>query len=142
MTPDAALARYAEFWETITRARVGALAGLVDADVRFKDPFNDVRGVGRMIAVVDASFGHGRPSYTVSDRALGRHGAGYLRWRCELATRAGSAPWRFEGMTEVRLDAAGRVTAHLDHWDAAEQFYERLAGVGAVLRLIKRRLQA
>ena len=36
----------------------------------------------------------------------------------------------------------GRVVAHRDYWDAAEELYEKLPVLGALMRLLKRRLRA
>lgn len=135
------LDRYAQFWESLTPESLPSLAALADPDIRFKDPFNDVRGIDRTIAVMGLMFQHGAPRFVVIDRAMGQSDRGYLRWRCTIAPERG-APTVLEGMSEVRFDAAGRAIEHIDHWDAAEQLYERVPVLGAVLRRIKRRFQA
>ncbi len=37
------------------------------------------------------------------------------------------------------LDEQGLVLDHRDYWDAAEELYEKLPGVGALMRWLKRR---
>jgi hypothetical protein len=37
------------------------------------------------------------------------------------------------------FDAQGLVTLHRDYWDAAEELYEKLPVVGALMRWLKRR---
>lgn len=142
MTRDtaAALAAYARFYETLTPDNLQQLRDFVSPSVGFKDPFNDVRGVDAMIRVVGTIFDHGSPRFEVLDRAVSK-GAGYLLWRY-TSERAGRLPQVIVGMSEVRFDSQGLVIDHVDHWDAAQQFYERLPIVGALLRLIKRRLKA
>jgi steroid Delta-isomerase len=136
------LDRYAEFWGALTPETLPQLAALVSHNIRFKDPFNDVRGVEPMIAVMALMFRHGTPHFQVLDRALGAAAdRGYLRWRCTIAHSSG-APTVLEGMSEVRFDTHGLAIEHIDHWDAAEQLYERVPMLGTVLRLIKRRFQA
>ena len=71
-----ALATYARFFETLTPARVVFLRDLAVPDVRFKDPFNDVRGVEPMIAAISSMYRHGTPRFEVIDRATGEVGAG------------------------------------------------------------------
>jgi steroid delta-isomerase len=137
-----ALATYARFFETLTPARVVFLRDLAVPDVRFKDPFNDVRGVEPMIAAISSMYRHGTPRFEVIDRATGEVGAGYLLWRCTIVPDGLRSGWTFEGMSSVRFDPAGRVVEHIDHWDASEQFFERLPVIGMALRLIKRGLAA
>ena len=46
------------------------------------------------------------------------------------------------GASHLRFDAAGKVVWHRDYWDAAEELYEKLPGIGWLMRLLKRRLAA
>ena len=46
-----------------------------------------------------------------------------------------------EGVAEIHQDPeTGLITEHLDHWDAAEQFFQDLPVVGFLIRMIKKRL--
>lgn len=137
--PQAALAAYARFFETLTPERIPGIAALVTADVRFKDPFNDVRGVADMIRVLEAMYRHGTPGFEVLDGATGAHGA-YLLWRFTNDPGRGGQPLVIVGMTALRIDADGRIREHVDHWDAASQFYESIPVLGWLIRRVKRRL--
>jgi len=46
------------------------------------------------------------------------------------------------GASHLLLDADGRITSHRDYWDAAEELYEKLPVLGALMRILKRRAQA
>jgi hypothetical protein len=51
--------------------------------------------------------------------------------------------WRSEeqcirGGTHLRLAADGRILEHRDYWDAAEELYEKLPLLGALMRWLKR----
>ncbi len=135
---EPALATYARFYETLSRDTLDELRRLVAPDVRFKDPFNDARGVDALIRATAAMFRFGTPRFEILDRALSER-AGYLLWRYTVDVDS-PRPWIIDGMTELRFDAAGRVVEHIDHWDAAEQLYEKIPVLGSLLRLIKRRL--
>lgn len=136
----AALAAYIGIYEDISRERLDELRPLVARDVRFRDPFNDVRGADAMMRVMAAMFRLGTPRFEILDRAVTER-AGYVLWRYTM-DRGNPEAWIVEGMTELRFDSSGRIAEHIDHWDAAGQVYERLPLVGGVLRLLKRRLQA
>ena len=45
----------------------------------------------------------------------------------------------FGNPVAVVLDAQGQVTLHRDYWDAAEELYEKLPVVGALMRWLKKR---
>jgi hypothetical protein len=142
---DEAAARYQRYYETLSLQSLGDLRRLAAPDMRFRDPFNDVAGVERVIAVLRSGFQDTKlMRFEFLDRAAGRDGVWYYRWRCLLRPRrlGGSEPWVIEGMSEVAFDAAGRVVSHIDHWDAASQFYRRLPLVGWLVERVRRRLQA
>lgn len=134
----AVLAAYAAIYAGLTRERLEEVRGLVMPDVRFKDPFNDLRGVDAMIRAMAAMFRFGTPHFEIRDKAASDQAA-YLLWRY-TTDRGKPGAWVIDGMTELRFAADGRIAAHIDHWDAAAQVYERVPLVGAVLRLLKRRL--
>jgi hypothetical protein len=65
----------------------------------------------------------------------------YVRWRFEATARGrGAAPLVIEGMSEIELAPDGRIAAHIDHWDAGRQVYERVPLLGWLLRRIRRRI--
>ena len=133
---------YIRYYETLSRGSAGELRNLAAPDMRFADPFNDLSGVDRIVAMLERMFDDlDAPRFTVTDRALSGS-VWYLRWRFTARLRGRAAPWIVEGMTEVHYDAAGRITAHLDHWDSGTQFYAKLPVIGWLIGLVRRRLRA
>jgi len=43
------------------------------------------------------------------------------------------------GASHLVLDEQGLVTLHRDYWDVAEELYEKLPVVGALMRWLKKR---
>ncbi|MCB2108267.1 MAG: nuclear transport factor 2 family protein [Rhodobacteraceae bacterium] len=129
---------YVAFYESLTPETVANLGNVVTDDVRFKDPFNDVRGRGAYAAILSHMF-KAVPdiSFKVSHVAIDGEVC-FLRWRSEGTLSGG--PWIVDGMSELRFAPDGRVREHIDHWDAAAQFYERLPILGALIRFIRRRV--
>ncbi|MDX2225174.1 MAG: nuclear transport factor 2 family protein [Rhodospirillaceae bacterium] len=134
---------YIAFYEGLSRASVVALDTVAADDIVFTDPFNQVHGRDRYAALLLKMF-DAVPDirFAVSHRAFAGDTC-FIRWRSAGTLKAlGGAPWVVEGMSELRFAPDGRVREHIDHWDAAAQFYERLPVIGAVLRLIRRRVSA
>lgn len=133
---------YIRYYETLSRATVGALRELAAPDMRFADPFNDLTGVERVVHMLERMFDDlEEPRFSVTDRAVSGP-VWYLRWHFTARLRRRSAPWTIEGMSEVHYDDRGRVTAHLDHWDSGAQFYAQLPVIGWLIGLVRRRLSA
>ncbi|MEQ8344507.1 MAG: nuclear transport factor 2 family protein [Sneathiellaceae bacterium] len=136
------VARYAAFFDRMTAARVPELAALVAPDVHFRDPFNDVRGAGAMLRIMAHMFETcDEAEFTVTG-AMARDGRAYLTWIFRFRPkRFRGPPWHVDGVTELRFDAAGQVTQHLDFWDSGSQFYAHLPVLGWLIRMVRRRLQ-
>jgi len=139
MTEVAAAAeRYIAFLEAMTPAELKRLEELCAPEVHFRDPFNDVTGVSGYRSVMAKMFDDvGQPAFVVTGKALADQRL-YLRW-CFSATGPGGRPLRFEGMITVDFDAAGRVTAHRDFWDAG-LVYEKIPMLRGLIGFVKRRL--
>jgi len=50
-------------------------------------------------------------------------------------------PQVIRGATHLEFSPAGQVTLHRDYWDAAEELYEKLPGIGTLMRWLKLRAQ-
>jgi len=140
---DKNLRRYADFFENLSSDNLSELGQVMTNDIHFVDPFNDVSG----LATVEKIFRHmfaslQNPRFTVTHTAMadGDEAVGFLRWELSCALRGN--PYHIVGMSEVGFASDGRVNLHIDHWDAAQQFYERLPLIGALLRIIRSRLKA
>ena len=130
--------RYREFFETLTPETLARLDALVTADVWFKDPFNDVRGVDAMTWVFRHMFENlGNVTFRVH-RAVSEGDMCFMTWTFSATLRG--APWAVEGTSVVRFNDDGRVVEHIDHWDAATGFYERLPLIGWMLRRIRQKI--
>jgi steroid delta-isomerase len=139
--PDAALKRYAEFFESLTADRLASFDRVMTDDVRFTDPFNSVQGLERVRGVfADMYTQMSDARFTVTHAAMAEDGSGLLRWELDGRMQRNGESWHVEGMSHVRFAPDGRVCEHIDHWDAARQFYERLPVIGWLLRRIRARV--
>lgn len=133
---EAQCRRWIRLFSELDRAGVPTLEQLsavaVD-DVHFSDPFNDIRGLQAMQWVLEHTRRHVRDvRFSVHDTAWSGNTA-YVRWSMKGRVRV-IGEWRVEGVSEIRFADTGRVSHHIDHWDAASQFFTRLPVIGWLLR--------
>jgi len=137
------LVRYCALFAALRAEDLVRLPDFFTADVRFKDPFNDVRG----IAAVQAVFAHmfavtERPRFEILEQAMSG-ASGFVRWRFRFAPRGRpQAEREIEGVSRVLFAPDGRVVEHVDYWDPVGGLYDSLPVLGPVLRLLRRRLSA
>jgi steroid delta-isomerase len=138
----AAVERYGRFWSELRPDSTADLRALARPDLRFVDPFNEIVGVERVVALLDHLFaGATGVAFTIRHQAW-HDDTAFYRWdfACRLKRPAMDLP--LVGVSEVRFDREALVAEHVDHWDAGAQVYERLPILGAILRRVRRRLSA
>jgi steroid Delta-isomerase len=137
----AAIARLTTWFESLTPQSLGQLDRFYTADARFKDPFNEVRGVPSITLIFKHMFvALHEPRFVVTQQIVDGPQA-FLVWEFRFRFK------RFDTVTEqvirggshLTLTPDGRITAHRDYWDAAEELYEKLPGLGTLMRWLKRK---
>jgi len=140
---DPRVARITERFEHFTAADVPRLAEIYAPDAAFKDPFNDVSG----LAAIERIYGHmfvalDGPRFVIRE-AIVQGAQCFLSWDFHFRMR------RFDrreqvirGGSHLKLGPDGRIVMHRDYWDAAEELYEKLPLLGALMRWLKRRANA
>jgi ketosteroid isomerase-like protein len=128
------------FFEQLQRSDLPRLAQLYAEQAYFKDPFNEVRG----LAQIERIFAHmyealDQPHFVVTEQILqGRQC--FLVWEFRFRfKRFDRSSWQVvRGSSHLRLDEQGLVDYHRDYWDAAEELYEKIPGLGALMRWLRR----
>ncbi len=148
MPPASAPTRHADprvravvtLFESLSPADLPGLRGVYAADARFKDPFNAVQGLPAIARIFDHMFRQlDDPRFTVRD-IVAQGDALFLTWDFEFRTRGmGARSICIHGASHLMFDTGGQVALHRDYWDAAEELYEKLPGIGALMRWLKRR---
>ena len=132
------LQRVVDFYEQLRESDLRRLSEVYTDDARFKDPFNDVRGLQPIRAIFEHMFRTLRdPRFTI-DRAIALGDEGFLTWEFRFEPRRGGAEIRIRGATHLRFATDGRIAEHRDYWDAAEELYEKLPLLGTLMRWLKR----
>jgi hypothetical protein len=131
----------AHYFETLTPQSVSHLKDYYSASARFKDPFNDVTGVPAIEKIFDHMFvSLTQPRFVITGQVVEGDQA-FLTWEFRFCFK------RFDTHTEqvvlgtshLVLDEQQRICLHRDYWDAAEELYEKLPWVGALMRWLKKR---
>ena len=137
---DRRIHRLIALFESLAPADLPRLGEFYTDDASFKDPFNEVRGVSAIRAVFKHIFVNlDEPRFVIHEAVL-QGDQCFLSWDFTFRMRRfNRAPQTIRGASHLHLAADGRVEMHRDYWDAAEELYEKLPGVGALMRWLKRR---
>lgn len=136
---DPRVARIVAFFEQLSPAALVQMGSIYTPDARFKDPFNEVQGVAAITAIFEHMYRRlHEPHFVVRERVL--QGAQcFLTWDFLFRFEPGGALVTVRGASHLRLADDGRIAEHRDYWDVAEELYEKLPVLGALMRWLKRR---
>ena len=142
-TDDARVARIVALFEALTPADLARLGEVYHPQARFKDPFNEVQGLAPIRQVFEHMFvALDEPRFVVRDIVV-QHDQCFLSWDFLFRFKRFSRELQtVHGSSHLKFDAAGVIVLHRDYWDAAEELYEKLPVVRALMRWLKRRARS
>ncbi|MDH4465487.1 MAG: nuclear transport factor 2 family protein [Acidovorax sp.] len=138
---EEAVTRVIALFENLSSADVARMSQFYAADARFKDPFNDVRGVpaiGQIFAHMFVALEN--PRFIVTGRVVQGNQC-FLTWDFLFAFKSfhKGVTQTVRGASHLVFDGQGLVSVHRDYWDAAEELYEKLPVVSTLMRWLKKR---
>jgi ketosteroid isomerase-like protein len=141
--PDPRVRKIVTLFEGLAHADLPRLPEIYTLDARFKDPFNEVQGVAAITRIFEHMFkALEAPRFVIRD-AIVQGDQCFLSWDFVFRMKRFSGVEQvIRGATHLRLAVDGRIAEHRDYWDAAEELYEKLPAVGALMRWLKRRVNA
>lgn len=129
---------YLELFANLTPERIPEFSQWVSADVHFRDPFNDVRGIAKMQAIlVDMFERTSEPKFRVLEHRLGGD-TGFVRWNFSAQLPL-LGKLSVEGVSRLQFNNDGLISEHLDYWDSAP-IYLKLPVVGWLLKRLKAKM--
>ena len=144
--PAKDIADIERFFSEMTPAHWARLGEVYSADAWFKDPFNEVQGLDAVRGIFQHMYDSlNQPRFIVTTRVVqGRQC--FLTWDFVFGLRGQSTEITVRGASHLWLapgtDGRWRITRHRDYWDVAEELYEKLPLLGALMRWLKRRVNA
>jgi hypothetical protein len=136
------LSKITDWFEALTPQTLASIDAVYASDAHFKDPFNDVVGIGDIRKIYAHMFENlTNPRFVITctiEQVEPVHEA-FVAWqfRFDWRGRAFDIP----GGTRFVLNDQGLVADHVDYWDVAE-LYERLPVLGSLLRPLRKRMAA
>ena len=142
-TTDPRAARVVALFEALRLDDVARLGAYYSAQARFKDPFNEVQGVADIQRVFEHMFeALDEPRFVVHEIVV-QGDRCFLVWDFQFGfKRFRRGVQTVRGGSLLRFNAQGLIVEHRDFWDAAEELYEKLPFVGALMRWLKKRANA
>lgn len=139
--PSPALHRAITFFETLAPSDIARMGELYAPNATFKDPFNEVRGVEKIAPIFGDMFAamH-EPRFKIIS-AIEQNNEAFLSWDFTFRVKKfrPHETMKIHGASHLTFDVAGKIAAHRDYWDAAEELYAKLPLIGSLMRGLQRK---
>jgi hypothetical protein len=129
------------FFETLhSKTPIENFRNIYDENVTFKDPFNEVEDIASVYKIFVHMYQNlDNPRFVINEY-VDKKNIIYVKWDFLFAFKGKKDENSFEGVSRLVVNEQGKVTSHIDYWDAAEHMYEKMPLVGSLLRFIKRKI--
>jgi hypothetical protein len=129
------------FFENLTQnTSIDHFKTVYDESVTFKDPFNKVTGIESVFEVFAHMYRNLDDPRFIIIEYVDKGNIAYVKWEFHFSFKNESAQQMFEGVSRLTMNDEGRVTEHIDYWDAAEHMYAKMPIIGWLIRMIKRKI--
>ncbi|OHX11239.1 nuclear transport factor 2 family protein [Chromobacterium sphagni] len=129
-----------DWYQTLTPDTLPDIGRFYTDAARFKDPFNDARGLANIQAVFRHMFKTlDQPRFTVI-HALRDGDQAFITWDFDFIYAGRKLG--IHGGSHLQFDADGKITLHRDYWDAAEELFEKIPLLGLPVAWLRKKLKA
>ena len=123
------------FFENIDADGLEKLDQYYTDECYFRDPFNEVHSREELYKLFKAMLKLKDLGFDIHDR-IQQGDKAFITW--DFRFKALGKQQCIHGGSLLTFAEDGRVKSHVDYWDAAEGVYEKIPGLGSILRLIKK----
>ena len=128
----------ADWFQALSPEALETAGDIYASDAVFIDPFNHLTGLKAVRAVYQHMFDTlEQPRFIVTQTVADERNA-FMTW--DFLFQARGQEMKISGCTQFELDHDGLIVLHRDYWDVAQQVYEKIPVLGAVLRMLRRKL--
>ncbi len=139
---DTRIAKLIDFYHLLTPEAVARMSDFYTQDAYFKDPFNEVNSLEDIQHIFHHMFvSLNDVKFNVTETIAQDSGVA-LVWDFTFRIKKyqPEIQQRIRGVSHIRFNSDGKVNYHRDYWDAAEELYEKLPLIGALMRWLKKRV--
>ena len=125
--------KYIKLFTELTPDKIVLFDDLIDKNIVFIDPFNNVKGSENFKKIFHHMFKNVKnPKFSILDCSMGKKNA-YLKW--EMSFKAFNSNQKIEGVSEIILNKNGKICSHIDYWDSLNGLFIKLPFIGILYRL-------
>ena len=134
---------YVLFFENINiNTPIEEYEKILDIDAKFQDPFHDVQGLKNIYNIFQQMYLKlDNPKFKIIE-VIEQHNIMYIKWNFQFRFKKKSKIESFEGVSRVKFNEKGKAISHVDYWDSAENFYEKIPIISFFIKYIRKKIKS
>ena len=134
---------YVAFFEQINEhTSINEYKKVFDKNVRFKDPFQDIKGIDNLFKIFEDMYLKLDNPYFEVTEIVEQNNIAYLKWNFYFSFKNNSKKEFFEGVSRVEFNKENKVISHIDYWDSSSNLYEKIPILSFFMRFIKNKINS
>jgi steroid delta-isomerase len=125
--------KYLDLFCNLTFSSIKNFDDIVDDNIEFSDPFNNIKGKENFKNVFYHMFKNVKnPKFIILDLSNNKRRT-FLKW--EMSFYAFKSKQIIIGMSEINYNETGKIISHHDYWDSLSGIFIKLPFVGFLYKI-------
>lgn len=132
------LTEFKNWYETLSENSLKNIEQYYSADIFFKDPFNEIKGISKLEIIFLEMFDQlDEPRFQIID-IVQQEEQVFLTWNF-FFTYSKKA-YSIHGSSHLKLNDTGLVIYHRDYWDVGEELLLKIPFIGSVYGILRKKI--
>lgn len=137
---DARVRDLKTWYADLTPESLTAIDQFYTDDAFFKDPFNEVKDRTSICMIFEHMFRTTENPRFEFIETITQHDQAFLSWCFRFALNG--KQYEVMGASHLKFDESGRICMHRDYWDPAEELWQKIPVLGALIRWLRNKFVA
>ena len=126
------------WYENLKKSSLDQIENFYDANVFFKDPFNEIKGIKKLRQIFAHMFENlENPNFVFID-TIENEGEVFLTW--DFFLKFNKNEYKIHGSTHLKYNEKKRIYYHRDYWDVGEEVLLNVPFVRSLYGFFRKKL--
>ncbi len=122
----------------LKKSNLDQIEKFYDSNVSFKDPFNEIKGIEKLMKIFDHMFKNlGNPHFVFIDTIENEEQV-FLTW--DFLFKLNEKEYKIHGSTHLKYNEKNRIFYHRDYWDTGEEVLLKVPIIRTLYSFFRKKL--
>ena len=126
------------WYVNLKKSNLDEIENFYDANVSFKDPFNEIKGIEKLRQIFNHMFENLENPHFVFIDTIENEREIFITW--DFFLKLNEKEYKIHGSTHLKLNEKNRIYYHRDYWDVGEEVLLNVPIVRSLYGFFRRKL--